>query len=196
MSPFCKFLKELLKKLELDYLTRFLSIIIGAHKAQREELETVLYLLEKVLLFLPEHLGRKWQYHAMGRLMSKLLHPGKVTRKLSFVWSLGSKGLSIEEYLDFRIKSFKYLKSFLPNFHIIYSTFRFEQLNSWGQKDNFLLPFHSNWHFSVSLMIWIKGYQKVSFWPQWLYVIVKVCLFLLKMQSSRQIWMFKEIIFS
>ena len=48
----------------------------GAHKAQREELEAVLYLLEKVLLFLPEHLGRKWQYHAMGRLMSKLLHPG------------------------------------------------------------------------------------------------------------------------
>lgn len=49
---------------------------IGAHKSQREELEAVLYLLEKVLLFLPEHLGRKWQYHAMGRLMSKLLHPG------------------------------------------------------------------------------------------------------------------------
>ena len=48
----------------------------GAHKSQREELEGVLYLLEKVLLFLPEHLGRKWQYHAMGRLMSKLLHPG------------------------------------------------------------------------------------------------------------------------
>ena len=48
----------------------------GAHKAQREELESVLYLLEKVLIYLPEHLGRKWQYHAMGRLMSKLLHPG------------------------------------------------------------------------------------------------------------------------
>ena len=56
----------------------------GAHKAQREELETVLYLLEKVLLFLPEHLGRKWQYHAMGRLMSKLLHPGKVTEYIRF----------------------------------------------------------------------------------------------------------------
>ena len=65
-------------------MTRFLFIIIGAHKAQREELETVLYLLEKVLLFLPEHLGRKWQYHAMGRLMSKLLHPGKVTEYIRF----------------------------------------------------------------------------------------------------------------
>ena len=48
----------------------------GSHKAQREELESVLYLLEKVLVYLPEHLGRKWQFHAMGRLMSKLLHPG------------------------------------------------------------------------------------------------------------------------
>eukprot|EP00095_Tigriopus_kingsejongensis_P007384 maker-scaffold1916_size24942-snap-gene-0.4 protein:Tk07384 transcript:maker-scaffold1916_size24942-snap-gene-0.4-mRNA-1 annotation:"250 kda substrate of akt" len=48
----------------------------GAHKAQREELEAVLYLFEKILLYLPEHLGRKWQYHSVGRLMSKLLHPG------------------------------------------------------------------------------------------------------------------------
>ena len=30
----------------------------GAHKSQREELEAVLYLLEKILLFLPEHLGK------------------------------------------------------------------------------------------------------------------------------------------
>lgn len=48
----------------------------GAHKAQREELEAVLYLFEKILIYLPEHLGRKWQYHSVGRLMSKLLHPG------------------------------------------------------------------------------------------------------------------------
>eukprot|EP00092_Neocalanus_flemingeri_P011414 GFUD01012300.1.p1 GENE.GFUD01012300.1~~GFUD01012300.1.p1 ORF type:complete len:1967 (-),score=283.48 GFUD01012300.1:286-6186(-) len=48
----------------------------GAHKAQREELESVLYLLEKVLIFLPEALSQRWQYHSIGRLMSKLLHPG------------------------------------------------------------------------------------------------------------------------
>ena len=48
----------------------------GAHKTQREELEAVLYLFEKILVFLPEHLARKWQYHSVGRLMSKLLHPG------------------------------------------------------------------------------------------------------------------------
>ena len=48
----------------------------GAHKAQREELEGVLYLLEKVLIFLPEALSQRWQYHSIGRLMAKLLHPG------------------------------------------------------------------------------------------------------------------------
>ena len=31
----------------------------GAHKAQREELEGVLYLLEKVLIFLPEALSQR-----------------------------------------------------------------------------------------------------------------------------------------
>ncbi len=30
----------------------------------------------QILIYLPEHLGRKWQYHSVGRLMSKLLHPG------------------------------------------------------------------------------------------------------------------------
>ena len=48
----------------------------GAHKAQREELESVLYLVEKVLLFLPEALSQRWQYHSIGRIMAKLLHPG------------------------------------------------------------------------------------------------------------------------
>ncbi|XP_040580670.1 ral GTPase-activating protein subunit alpha-1 [Lepeophtheirus salmonis] len=48
----------------------------GPHKAQREELEAVLFLLENILVYLPELLGRKWQYHAITRLMSKLLHPG------------------------------------------------------------------------------------------------------------------------
>ena len=38
----------------------------GAHKAQREELEGVLFLLEKVLIFLPEALSQRWQYHSIG----------------------------------------------------------------------------------------------------------------------------------
>ena len=43
----------------------------GAHKAQREELESVLYLLEKVLIFLPEALSQRWQYHSIGRIQSR-----------------------------------------------------------------------------------------------------------------------------
>ncbi|XP_063231262.1 LOW QUALITY PROTEIN: ral GTPase-activating protein subunit alpha-1 [Bacillus rossius redtenbacheri] len=46
------------------------------HKAHREELECVLHVLEKVLVLLPEQLGRRWQCHSLSRLACKLLHPG------------------------------------------------------------------------------------------------------------------------
>ena len=34
------------------------------------------FVFLQILIYLPEHLARKWQYHSVGRLMSKLLHPG------------------------------------------------------------------------------------------------------------------------
>ncbi|XP_069689068.1 probable Rho GTPase-activating protein CG5521 isoform X3 [Periplaneta americana] len=46
------------------------------HKAHREELECVLQVLEKVLVYLPELLSRRWQCHSLTRIMIKLLHPG------------------------------------------------------------------------------------------------------------------------
>ncbi|PNF30190.1 Ral GTPase-activating protein subunit alpha-2 [Cryptotermes secundus] len=46
------------------------------HKAHREELECVLQVLEKVLVYLPELLSRRWQCHSLTRIMTKLLHPG------------------------------------------------------------------------------------------------------------------------
>ncbi|XP_034238105.1 probable Rho GTPase-activating protein CG5521 isoform X3 [Thrips palmi] len=46
------------------------------HKAHREELECVLQVLEKALIYLPELLGRRWQCHSLTRIMTKLLHPG------------------------------------------------------------------------------------------------------------------------
>jgi len=48
----------------------------GVHKAQKEELEAALYLVEKIFIYLPESLSQKWQYHSILRLLSKLLHPG------------------------------------------------------------------------------------------------------------------------
>lgn len=44
------------------------------HKAHREELDGSLWLLEKVLCFLPELISRRWQCHSLSRIMGKLLH--------------------------------------------------------------------------------------------------------------------------
>lgn len=45
------------------------------HKVQREELDAVLILLEKILLLLPELLQQRWQKHTLTRLFKRLLHP-------------------------------------------------------------------------------------------------------------------------
>ncbi|XP_078589671.1 ral GTPase-activating protein subunit alpha-1-like isoform X4 [Branchiostoma floridae x Branchiostoma japonicum] len=47
-----------------------------AHKAQREELDAVLFVFEKILTLLPDLIHQRWQFHSIGRLMKKLLHPG------------------------------------------------------------------------------------------------------------------------
>jgi hypothetical protein len=52
------------------------EILFTVHKAHREELECVLQVLEKVLVYLPELLSRRWQCHSLTRIMTKLLHPG------------------------------------------------------------------------------------------------------------------------
>ncbi|XP_036213728.2 probable Rho GTPase-activating protein CG5521 isoform X1 [Bactrocera oleae] len=46
------------------------------HKAHREELDGSLWLLEKILCWLPELLARRWQCHSLSRIMAKLLHLG------------------------------------------------------------------------------------------------------------------------
>lgn len=46
------------------------------HKAHREELEGVLYVLDKIFILLPELLSRRWQCHSITRLLTKTLHPG------------------------------------------------------------------------------------------------------------------------
>ena len=47
----------------------------AGHRVQREELDAVLVLLEKILLLLPELLQQRWQKHALTRLFKRLLHP-------------------------------------------------------------------------------------------------------------------------
>lgn len=50
------------------------------HKAGREELESVLSLLDKILSLLPELIGKRWQLHSLTRIFSKLLHKGNSQR--------------------------------------------------------------------------------------------------------------------
>ncbi|KAK2161341.1 hypothetical protein LSH36_118g02001 [Paralvinella palmiformis] len=63
-----------------------------ASKQHREELDFVLYVLEKILTLLPDLIHKRWQYHSIGRIMKKLLHPGnsiKVQRegmRLFLIW--------------------------------------------------------------------------------------------------------------
>lgn len=50
------------------------------HRAQREELDSVLHLLERLLMLLPDLLHCRWQLHSMSRLMAKLNHPANSLR--------------------------------------------------------------------------------------------------------------------
>nr|XP_018896706.1 PREDICTED: ral GTPase-activating protein subunit alpha-1 isoform X1 [Bemisia tabaci] len=45
------------------------------HKAQKEELEGVLYVLDRILILCPELLSKRWQVHSLTRMLTKLLHP-------------------------------------------------------------------------------------------------------------------------
>lgn len=63
-----------------------------SQKIQREELDAVLILLEKILIFLPELLQQRWQKHALTRLFKRLLHPANNSKlrreamKLFILW--------------------------------------------------------------------------------------------------------------
>ncbi|XP_071509719.1 ral GTPase-activating protein subunit alpha-1-like [Diadema antillarum] len=46
------------------------------HKAQREDLEAILMVFEKIFLYVPELIHARWQFHSIGRIMKKLLHVG------------------------------------------------------------------------------------------------------------------------
>jgi hypothetical protein len=65
------------KILHFFFLIHFLTI---GHRVQREELDAVLVLLEKILLLLPELLQKRWQKHALTRLFKRLLHPANNTK--------------------------------------------------------------------------------------------------------------------
>uniref|UniRef100_A0A8C1QPV5 Ral GTPase activating protein, alpha subunit 2 (catalytic) n=1 Tax=Cyprinus carpio TaxID=7962 RepID=A0A8C1QPV5_CYPCA len=60
-----------------DVFTRLkhLRALLG-NKAQREELDSILFIFEKILQLLPEKINSRWQFHSIGSILKKLLHTG------------------------------------------------------------------------------------------------------------------------
>ncbi|XP_060042035.1 ral GTPase-activating protein subunit alpha-2 isoform X2 [Erinaceus europaeus] len=52
----------------------------GNNKSQREELDSILFLFEKILQFLPERIYFRWHYQSIGSTLKKLLHTGNSTK--------------------------------------------------------------------------------------------------------------------
>ncbi|XP_064464069.1 ral GTPase-activating protein subunit alpha-1-like isoform X3 [Ornithodoros turicata] len=50
------------------------------HKTQKEELDNVKYIFEKILVLLPELLAQRWQWHSVRIIIKKMLHPLNSTR--------------------------------------------------------------------------------------------------------------------
>uniref|UniRef100_A0A671MIX4 Rap-GAP domain-containing protein n=1 Tax=Sinocyclocheilus anshuiensis TaxID=1608454 RepID=A0A671MIX4_9TELE len=46
------------------------------NKSQREELDSILFIFEKILQLLPEKINSRWQFHSIGSILKKLLHTG------------------------------------------------------------------------------------------------------------------------
>lgn len=46
----------------------------------KEELDSIVFVLEKILIFLPDLIRRRWQFQSLKVIMLKLLHPGNIVR--------------------------------------------------------------------------------------------------------------------
>ncbi|XP_040285628.1 ral GTPase-activating protein subunit alpha-2 isoform X1 [Bufo bufo] len=59
-----------------NFITLESSLKLKGNKSQREELDSILFLFEKILQLLPERIFYRWQYHSIGSVLKKLLHTG------------------------------------------------------------------------------------------------------------------------
>eukprot|EP00062_Callorhinchus_milii_P008797 gi/632951869/ref/XP_007891535.1/ PREDICTED: ral GTPase-activating protein subunit alpha-1 isoform X3 [Callorhinchus milii] len=75
------------------------------HKSQREELDSILFIFEKILQHLPERIQNRWQFHSIGLVLKKLLHIGnslKIRRegvRLFLLWMQALQHNCTEEQL-------------------------------------------------------------------------------------------------
>ncbi|XP_064428814.1 ral GTPase-activating protein subunit alpha-2 isoform X6 [Mirounga angustirostris] len=59
-----------------NFITLENSLKLKGNKSQREELDSILFLFEKILQFLPERIFFRWHYQSIGSTLKKLLHTG------------------------------------------------------------------------------------------------------------------------
>ncbi|KAF5909698.1 ral GTPase-activating protein subunit alpha-2 isoform X1, partial [Clarias magur] len=57
-----------------NFVTLESSLKQKGNKSQREELDSILFIFEKILQLLPEKINSRWQFHSIGSILKKLLH--------------------------------------------------------------------------------------------------------------------------
>ncbi|XP_032883035.1 ral GTPase-activating protein subunit alpha-1 isoform X4 [Amblyraja radiata] len=88
-----------------NFVTIEASLKQKGHKSQREELDSILFIFEKILQHLPERIQTRWQFHSIGLILKKLLHVGnslKIRRegvRLFLLWMQALQHNCTEEQL-------------------------------------------------------------------------------------------------
>ncbi|NXB76640.1 RGPA2 protein, partial [Donacobius atricapilla] len=59
-----------------NFVTLENSLKQKGNKSQREELDSILFLFEKILQLLPERIFYRWHFRSIGSILKKLLHSG------------------------------------------------------------------------------------------------------------------------
>ncbi|XP_053102322.1 ral GTPase-activating protein subunit alpha-2 isoform X2 [Hemicordylus capensis] len=59
-----------------NFITLETSLKQKGNKSQREELDSILFLFERILQLLPERIFCRWHFHSIGSVLKKLLHTG------------------------------------------------------------------------------------------------------------------------
>uniref|UniRef100_A0A8C7J9R7 Ral GTPase activating protein catalytic subunit alpha 2 n=1 Tax=Oncorhynchus kisutch TaxID=8019 RepID=A0A8C7J9R7_ONCKI len=59
-----------------NFITLESNLKQKGNKSQREELDSILFIFEKILQLLPERVYSRWQFHSIGSILKKLLHTG------------------------------------------------------------------------------------------------------------------------
>ncbi|NXO43019.1 RGPA2 protein, partial [Locustella ochotensis] len=65
-----------------NFITLENSLKQKGNKSQREELDSILFLFEKILQLLPERIFYRWHFRSIGSILKKLLHTGNSLKVL------------------------------------------------------------------------------------------------------------------